>query len=109
MTTRDSLCELGKMVDDDQDAGVVVVGGADLQVVVLDQFIEVPALDIFQMESDVTRLITYLLTGEALANITANTASNARPCVAFLNSGHHLGDALVSHGVMCAEQDLVLI
>ena len=57
MTTRDCLCKLGEVVDDDQDAGVVVVRGADLQVVVLDQFIEVPALDVFQMESDVTRLI----------------------------------------------------
>ena len=55
------------------------------------------------------RLITYLLTGEALANVTAHTSSNARPCVAFLNSGHHLGNALVSHGVICAEKDLVLI
>ena len=103
MTAGDCLCKLGEMVDDDQDAGVVVVWGAGFQVVVLDQFIEVSALDVFQMESDVARLVQYLLTGEALANITAHTASNARPCVAFLNSCHHLGYALVSHGVMCAE------
>ena len=77
--------------------------------VVLDQFIEVSALDVLQMESDVTRLITYLLAGETLANITTHAASNARPCVAFLDSGYHFGDALVSQGVVRTEQDLVLI
>ena len=77
--------------------------------VILDQFIEVSALDVLQMESDVTRFVPYLLAGETLANVTTHAASNARPCVAFLNSGYHFGDALVSHGVVLSEQDLALI
>ena len=59
MTTRDRLREFGEMVDYDQDAGIVFVRGADFQVVLLDQFVKVPTLDVFQLESYVTRLITY--------------------------------------------------
>ena len=36
------------MVDDDQDAGIVVVRGADFEVVVLDQLVEISALDVFR-------------------------------------------------------------
>ena len=89
--------------------GIVIVRGADFQVVVLDQFVEVPTLDDFQLELYITRLIAYLLTGEALANIAANTASDARPRVTFLNPSHHFRNALVSHGVVRTEQDFVLV
>ena len=110
MTTRYRLRELGEMVDFDQNAGIVIVRGADFQVVVLDQFfVKVPTLMVFQLESYVTRLITYLLTSEALANLAANTASDARPRVTFLNPSHHFRNALMSHGVMRTEQDFVLV
>ena len=38
--------ELGEMVNYDQDASVITVGGADLQMIILDQFVELPALDV---------------------------------------------------------------
>ena len=91
-----NLRELGEMVDYDQDAGIVIVRGTDFQVVVLDQFVKISTLDVFQLESYITRLIAYLLTGEALANIAANTASDVRPRVTFLNPSHHFRNALVS-------------
>ena len=89
MTARNRFRELGEIVDYDKDAGIVIVRGADFQVVVLDQFVEVSTLDVFELELYITRLIAYLLTGEALASIAANTASDARPCVTFLNPSDH--------------------
>ena len=47
MTARDCFRKLREMVDYDQDAGIVVVRGANFQVVILDQFVELSALDIF--------------------------------------------------------------
>ena len=107
MTARDCFRKLGKMVDDDQDAGIVVVRGADFEVVVLDQLVEISALDVFQVESDIARLIAYLLAGEALANIAANTPSDTRPRVTFLDPSDHFRIALVTHGIVRTEQDLV--
>ena len=109
MTARNRLRELGEMVDYDQDAGIVIVRGADFQVVVLDQFVEISTLDVSQLESYITRLIAYRLTGEALSNIAVNTASDARPRVMFLNPSHHFRNALVSHGVVRTEQDFVQV
>ena len=47
MTAENCLRKLEEMVDYDQDAGIVVVRGANFQVVVLDQFVEISALEVF--------------------------------------------------------------
>ena len=77
--------------------------------VILDQLVEVATLNVFQLESYVARLVTYLLAGEALADVPTDTAPYAGPSVALLNSSYHLCDALVSHCVVCTEQNLVLV
>ena len=108
MTARKRFREFGEVIDYDQDAGIVV-RGADFQVVVLDQFVEVSTLDVFQLESYIAGIIEYLLTGEALANIAANTTSDAWPCVTFLDPSDHFRNALVFYGIVRTEQDFVLI
>ena len=109
VTTRDCLCKFRKVVNDDQNAGVVVVRGADFQVVILDQLVEIATLNVFQLKSYITGFVAHLLTGEALADISADTAPYAGPGVALLNSSNHLSDALMSHGVVRTEQDFMLI
>ena len=68
-----SLRKLGEMVNYHQYAGVIVIGGAYFQMVILDQLIEVPTLDIFQVKPNVTRPVTYLLAREALTHVLTNT------------------------------------
>ena len=71
-----SLRKLGEMVNYHQYAGVIVIGGAYFQMVILDQFIEIPTLDIFQVKPNVYRPVTYLLAREALTHVLTNAAAN---------------------------------
>ena len=59
MTAGYSLRKL--MVNYHQDACFVVIGGAYFQMVFLNQLIEIPTLDIFQVKLNVTRSVAYLL------------------------------------------------
>ena len=99
-----SLRKLGEMVNYHQYAGVIVIGGPYFQMVILDQLIEVPTLDIFQVKPNVTRPVTYLLAREALTHVLTNTAANTWPGVAFLDSRNHLCNALVANGIMSTKQ-----
>ena len=47
--------------------------------VILDQLIEIPTLDIFQVKPNVTRPVTYLLAREALTYVLTNAAANTWP------------------------------
>ena len=77
--------------------------------VILDQLIEVPTLDIFQVKPNVTRPVTYLLAREALTHVLTNAAANTWPGVAFLDSRNHLCNALVAHGIMSTKQNFMLV
>ena len=104
-----SLRKLGEMVNYHLYADVIVIGGAYFQMVILDQLIEIPTLDIFQVKPNVTRPVTYLLAREALTHVLTNAAANTWPGVAFLDSRNHLCNALVAHGIMSTKQNFMLV
>ena len=59
-----SLDQFGEVINYHKDSRVVVVSGAYIKMVILNQFIEIPTLDFFQVKSNVTKFVTYLLTRE---------------------------------------------
>ena len=81
-----SLRKRGEMVNYHQNACVVVIGGAYFQMVIQNQLIEKPALDVFQVKPNVTRSVTYLLARKALTHVLTNAAANAWPDMEFLYS-----------------------
>ena len=97
------------MVNYHQYAVVIVIGGAYFQMVILDQLIDLPTLDIFQVKPNVTRPVTYLLAREALTHVLTNAAANTWPGMAFLDSRHHLCNALVAHGIISTKQNFMLV
>ena len=68
--------------------------------VILDQLIEIPTLDVFEVKSNVTRFVPYLLPREALTHVLTNATTNAWPGMAFLISRQHLSNALVAHCIV---------
>ena len=81
---------------------------AIFKIVILDQLIGIPPLDIFQMKSNVIRFVTYLLACEALTHVLTNATTNAWPGMAFLYSRQYLSKALVFHGIVNTKQNLML-
>ena len=95
---------------DDEDPSIASIRGAELHVVILNQLIEVPTLDVFEVETDVARFVSHLLAREALANVMPDSAANnSRPGVALLYARDNFATALVTHGVVRTEEDLILI
>ena len=74
-----------------------------------DQLVEVATLIVFELEVNVPRLITNLLTSEALTDVFANITANSWPGAAFLYSRHHFADPLMTHRNVCTKENLVLI
>ena len=68
-----------KVVNDNQNPGVAVIGGAKLHVIVLDQLIKVSTLNVFPMETNVPRFVSKLLARETLANVLVHCTANSRP------------------------------
>ena len=64
--------------------------------VVLDQLIEIPTLNILQVKPKVIPFGTYLLAREALTQVLTNATKNAWPGMAFLYSRQHLSNTLVA-------------
>ena len=64
---------ISEMVNSHQYDFVVVIGGSYFQMIILDQLIETHTLDIFQVKTNVTRIVTtYLLARGALTHVLTN-------------------------------------
>ena len=109
MAARHWFRKFGEVVNQDQDASMAVDGDVDFFMVVLDQFIGIPTMDLLVMDADVPRIVTNLLARKALADVFSDTAANTRPRVFFLYSCHNFNDALVSQCIMRTEQNLMLV
>ena len=76
---------------------------------VVDQFVVVSALKVFvEKERNISRFGPHLLTCKALIDVLPYTAVNTEPRIPLLDTRYNLSDALVSHGIMRTEQNLVL-
>ena len=95
------------MIDYDQDLRVSIVGWADLHVVILCQFINIRALDVLQLKSDILRFVAHLLAGQTLVRVLSNGLANARPCVTFLDSRHYFGNTLMAHCIVSFKENLL--
>ena len=104
-----SFSKFGEVVYGDQGSSIASIRGAELHVAILDHLIEVPTVNSFKVETDVSRLVSHLLTSEALANVLPDSAANIRPGVALLYARDNFANALVTHGVVSTEEDLMLI
>ena len=104
MTTGDGFGKLREVLNYDQDSRIGVISGADFHVIVLHQFVEITALDIFEVKTYVPWFVSNLLTSETLADNFAHCAAYARPYVTFLYARHDFTDALVAHGIMRTER-----
>ena len=103
------LGEIGEVIDYDHDPRSTVVGGAEFHVVVLDRLVEVSGLYVFEMKTNVSRLIANLLTSETLTYVFANSTTNSWLAVAFLYACQNLANALMTHSIVCTKENSVLI